>query len=139
MPSPSERQFTMPVMRELFTNHELLARESSRPKADDSPGVRKIGILGGGTAGWLTALALRAQLPWLDVSVIESSSIPIIGVGEASVPTFVSFVHNYLKLDILEFTREVQPTWKQGIRFEWGLPGSYAFQAPFDWDRNGIG
>lgn len=139
MATSPERQFTTPVMRELFTNHELLAREASRPKAESCPGVRKVGILGGGTAGWFTALALRAQLPWLDVTVIESKGIPIIGVGEATVPSLVAFLHHYLKLDILELTREVQPTWKQGIRFEWGLPGDYAFQAPFDWEVNGIG
>ena len=134
-----ERQFTMPVMQELFTNHELLLREASRPKAAPADGVRSVAILGGGTAGWMTALALRAQLPWLDVTVIESKTIPIIGVGEASVPSLVAFLHHYLKLDVLEFTREVKPTWKQGIRFEWGLPGDYVFQAPFDWDVNGIG
>jgi tryptophan halogenase len=139
MASAPDRQFTMPVMQELFTNHELLVREASRPRLDPAEGVHRIGILGGGTAGWLTALALRAQLPSLDVTVIESSGIPIIGVGEASVPSLVSFLHHYLKLDILEFTREVQPTWKQGIRFEWGLPGDYVFQAPFDWEVNGIG
>ena len=134
----SDRQFTTSVMQDLFTNHELLVREASRPAAG-APGVRRVGILGGGTAGWFTALALRAQLPWLDVTVIESPGIPIIGVGEATVPTLVSFLHHYLKLDVVEFTREVKPTWKQGIRFEWGLPGDYVFQAPFDWDVNGIG
>jgi tryptophan 7-halogenase len=139
MKPPRGREFTFPVMQELFTNHELLLREGARPKLDPASGVRTVGIVGGGTAGWLTALALRAQLPSLEVTVIESSSIPIIGVGEASVPSFVSFVHHYLKLDVVEFTREVQPTWKQGIRFEWGLPGSYVFQAPFDWEVNGIG
>lgn len=137
-PTP-DRPFTMQVMQDLFTNHELLVRESSRPKQAPHGGVRKVGILGGGTAGWFTALALRAQLPWLDVTVIESSKIPIIGVGEATVPSLVAFLHHYLKLDVVEFTREVQPTWKQGIRFEWGLPGDYVFQAPFDWEVNGIG
>ncbi len=127
-------------MQELFTNHELLFREAHRPPRDASPGgVRTVGILGGGTAGWFTALALRAQLPWLEVTVIETPSIPIIGVGEASVPSLVAFLHHYLKLDVLEFTREVQPTWKQGIRFEWGQPGNHAFQAPFDWEVNGVG
>ncbi len=139
MASPSDIQFTIPVMQELFTNHELLMREASRAAPDAAGGVRSVGIVGGGTAGWLTALALRAQLPWLDVTLIESKGIPIIGVGEASVPTLVSFLHHYLKLDVLEFTREVQPTWKQGIRFEWGLPGKYVFQAPFDWEVNGVG
>lgn len=139
MASGTDRQFTMPVMQELFTNHELLVREAARPRLDPSSGVRTVGILGGGTAGWMTALALRAQLPSLDVTVLESSSIPIIGVGEASVPSLVSFLHHYLKLDVLELTRAVEPTWKQGIRFEWGLPGDYVFQAPFDWEVNGIG
>ncbi len=134
-----ERQFTQPVMQEIFTNHELAQREASRPKKPDAPGVRRVGILGGGTAGWFTALALRAQLPWLEVTVIESPAIPIIGVGEATVPSLVSFLHHYLKLDVLEFTKEVRPTWKQGIRFEWGLPGDYVFQAPFDWEINGLG
>jgi tryptophan halogenase len=101
--------------------------------------VRKVGILGGGTAGWFTALALRARLPDVEVTVVESPKIPIIGVGEATVPSLVAFLHHYLDLDIVELTREVQPTWKHGIRFEWGLPGRYVFQAPFDWEANGIG
>lgn len=133
----SDVQFTHEVMTELFTNHELLHREAARPQA---PGVvKKVGVVGGGTAGWFTALALRRQLPWLDVTLIETPSIPIIGVGEASVPSLVAFLHHYLGLDVHEFTKAVKPTWKQGIRFEWGLPGSYAFQAPFDWEVNGVG
>ncbi|MFO0760822.1 MAG: tryptophan halogenase family protein [Byssovorax sp.] len=139
MATPPERPFTVPMLQELFTNHELLVRERARPGVDGSEGVRTVGILGGGTAGWLTALALRAQIPSLEVTVIETPAIPIIGVGEASVPSFVAFLHHYLKLDIGELSREVKPTWKQGIRFEWGLPGDYVFQAPFDWEVNGIG
>jgi tryptophan halogenase len=129
----------MPNFGDLFTNHELALRETARARVESSSPVRTVGILGGGTAGWFTALALRAQLPWLDVTVIESSKIPIIGVGEASVPSILPFLHHTLGLDVQTFTREVQPTWKQGIRFEWGLPGDYVFQAPFDWDGNGIG
>ncbi len=134
---PDRRPFNQAVMQELFTNHELLFREAHRPEQEGK--VKRVGILGGGTAGWFTALALRAQLPWIDVTVLETPVIPIIGVGEASVPSLVAFLHRYLKLDVMELTREVRPTWKQGIRFEWGLPGDYAFQAPFDWEVNGIG
>src|SRR5688500_7965835 len=126
-------------LQQLFTNHELLMREAHRPEGEELGTVKRVGILGGGTAGWFTALALRAQLPDLEVTVIESPSIPIIGVGEASVPSLVAFLHHYLKLDVNELYREVQPTWKQGIRFEWGLPGDYVFQAPFDWEVNGVG
>lgn len=138
MPPAPDRPFTVQMMQDLFTNRELLHREEARPKGARD-GVRTVGVLGGGTAGWLTALALRTQLPWLDVTLIESSKIPLIGVGEATVPSFVAFLHHYLKLDIVQLTQAVQPTWKQGIHFEWGLPGRYAFQAPFDWDVNGIG
>ncbi len=134
-----DHPFTLPMMQELFTNHELLRREAARPKIGVREGVRRVGILGGGTAGWMTALALRAQIPALEVTVIESSRIPIIGVGEATVPSLVAFLHHYLELDVIDFTREVKPTWKQGIRFEWGLPGRYVFQAPFDWEVNGVG
>ena len=137
-PKPPAPPFTQEQLQDLFTNHELLEREAHRP-ASPASGVRRVGILGGGTAGWFTALALRAQLPWVEVTVIESKTLPIIGVGEASVPSLVAFLHHYLKLDVHEFTREVEPTWKQGIRFEWGLPGDYVFQAPFDWEVNGIG
>jgi tryptophan halogenase len=136
---PRDRQFTLPVMQELFTNHELLALEAARPKIEPGSPVRRVGVVGGGTAGWFTALALRAQIPELEITVIETPSVPIIGVGEASVPSLVSFLHHYLKLDVVDFTRAVKPTWKQGIRFEWGLPGGYAFQAPFDWEVNGVG
>lgn len=110
--------------------------ESSRPK---KLSIRNVGVIGGGTSGYFAAIALKKGFPGLEVTVIESKSIPIIGVGEASVPSLVAFLHRYLKLDVIDFMREVQPTWKQGIRFEWGLPGSYVFQAPFDWEVNGIG
>jgi tryptophan 7-halogenase len=139
MAPPADRPVTLQMMQELFTNHELLSREAARPRLGAREGVRRVGILGGGTAGWMTALALRAQIPALDVTVIESQKVPIIGVGEATVPSLVSFLHHYLELDVVDFTREVKPTWKQGIRFEWGLPGRYVFQAPFDWEVNGVG
>src|SRR5688572_5271165 len=107
---PPARPNPLEGLQALFTNHELLFREAYRPTQAEPGTVQRVGILGGGTAGWFTALALRAQLPWLDVTVIESPTIPIIGVGEASVPSLVAFLHHYLKLDITELTREVQPT-----------------------------
>ncbi|MBI86351.1 MAG: tryptophan halogenase [Planctomycetaceae bacterium] len=102
--------------------------------ADENPNspYRKVGIVGGGTAGYLTALALKKQIPHLEVTVVESESIPVIGVGEATTPLIVMFLHQGLGLDAAEFYRVVQPTWKLGIKFEWGLPGDYAFHYPFD-------
>jgi len=88
-------------------------------------------IVGGGSAGYLTALALRKQLPHLKVTLAESSKIPIIGVGEATIPTMVHLLHTVLGFDYQEFYQEVRPTWKLGIKFQWGSPGDYYFNYPF--------
>ncbi|MBX3128155.1 MAG: FAD-dependent oxidoreductase [Polyangiaceae bacterium] len=100
----------------------------------DGDGYRSVGILGGGTAGYLAALALRARRPDLDVTLIESSRIPILGVGEATTPLLVEFLHQPDRLgrDVIDFYRRVQPTWKLGIAFYWGLPGAYRFEFPFE-------
>jgi tryptophan 7-halogenase len=94
--------------------------------------IKSVGIVGGGTAGYLTALALRKRLPNVEVTIIESSKIPIIGVGEATTPVLPKLLHYYLDIDICEFYREVQPTWKLGIKFDWGKPGEGFFNFPFD-------
>jgi tryptophan 7-halogenase len=101
----------------------------------DETEYRTVGILGGGSAGYLTALAFRKFRPELDVTVIESSDLPPIGVGEATTHEMVPFLHSILGLDILEFYRDVKPTWKLGIQFDWGLPGSHFFNYPFDRGR----
>jgi tryptophan halogenase len=93
---------------------------------------RTVAIVGGGTAGYLTALSLRAFRPELEVTVIESSRIPVIGVGEATTSELPVYLHKLLGLDVVEFWRRVQPTWKLGIRFEWGRGGDYHFNYPFD-------
>lgn len=97
--------------------------------------VRRVGVIGGGTAGYLTALALRRRKPELEVTLVESSTIPIIGVGEATTPRMIRFLHETLEIDAREFYREVGPTWKLGIRFFWGLPGDYYFNYPFHCTR----
>ncbi|HEY7817295.1 MAG TPA: tryptophan halogenase family protein, partial [Vicinamibacteria bacterium] len=91
-----------------------------------------VGILGGGTSGYLTALSMKRARPELEVSVIESSRIPVIGVGEATTSEIVPYLHRILGLDVHEFYRELKPTWKLGIKFVWGLPGDYSFNFPFD-------
>jgi tryptophan 7-halogenase len=92
---------------------------------------QSIGVIGGGTAGYMTALALQRAFPETKVELVESSEVPIIGVGEATTPPLVSFLHRQLGIDVVDFYSQVKPTWKLGIRFLWGRPGDYEFNYPF--------
>jgi len=94
--------------------------------------LRSVGVIGGGTAGYLTALALKRVFPQLKVTVVASSKIPVIGVGEATTPLLPKMLHNFLGLDVVEFYEKVRPTWKLGIKFVWGKPGDYYFNYPFE-------
>lgn len=96
-----------------------------------SAGPRSIGILGGGTAGYFAALAIKRRFPRFAVTVVESSAHPIIGVGEGTTTLMPPFLHGQLGLSIEELFRAVGPTLKLGIRFEWGLPGEHRFNYPF--------
>jgi tryptophan halogenase len=82
--------------------------------------IENIGIIGGGTSGYLTALTISKLLPSKKVSIIESSKIPVLGVGESTTPKLLRMLHDVLKFDIAEFYAEVQPTWKLGVKYYWG-------------------
>lgn len=96
---------------------------------------RKLVILGGGTAGWLAALILgdaaqRADTP-IDVTVVESSKIPTIGVGEGTTAVFKSLL-DYFGFDEAEFLRETRGTIKYGIRHkDWAELG-VTYDGPID-------
>src|SRR4051812_9333437 len=82
---------------------------------------RSILIVGGGTAGWLTAAYLAKYLELsdqgqLDIRLLESPEIGIIGVGEGPSPTIRPTL-KFLGTDESRFTRRATATFKQGIRF----------------------
>ncbi len=81
----------------------------------------KVVIVGGGTAGWLTAYALVKRMgPVLDITLVESDQIGTVGVGEATIPTMRSF-HGLLEIDEREFMAATSATFKLGIYFDnWG-------------------
>jgi tryptophan halogenase len=117
------------------------AHRAARPDAgsrgtEGAGGGRRlaVGIVGGGTAGWLAALALRRWRPEVEVTLIESSAVPVIGVGEATTPLLPQLLHADLGLDAADLFAEVRPTLKLGVRFDWGRPaaeGGGAFNYPF--------
>lgn len=87
--------------------------------------VRKIVIVGGGTAGWMTAAALSKLLENSECSItlVESEQIGTVGVGEATLP-HLRFFNQRLGIAEPEFMREVNATYKIGIEFNnWGQQG----------------
>jgi tryptophan halogenase len=82
--------------------------------------IQRIHIVGGGSAGFMVAMALKSRLPDTQVTVIRSMAIGIIGVGEGSTPGLTRFLHNYLGVPSAQFLKMAQPTWKLGLKFIWG-------------------
>lgn len=90
--------------------------------------------MGGGSAGWITAAPLarmlcRADQPeqHCDVTLVESSEIGTVGVGEATLPT-IRFYNQMLGIDEAEFVRKTQASFKLGIEFrDWGGLGKRFF------------
>lgn len=80
----------------------------------------------------MSALMVKLALANMEVVVVRSPNIPVIGVGESTTVALPRFLHEMLGLDRKQFFREVRPSWKLGIRYEWGEPGDYHFNYTFD-------
>jgi tryptophan halogenase len=94
--------------------------------------IRSIAIIGGGSAGWMTAATLSKILgtQFASVTLVESEEIGIIGVGEATIPQMATF-NRMLGIEEDDFVRRTKGSFKLGIQFvNWGRKGHTYFH-PF--------
>lgn len=118
-----------------YLNGRVRKKERSRNLTNDT---RHIAVIGGGTAGWLTALMLKRNFesartsgPSIRITLIESPKIPTVGVGEGSTSIFREVL---LSLNIAEedFLRETGATIKYGIKHAGWRPDGNDYFGPID-------
>jgi tryptophan halogenase len=110
-----------------------------RPSDPDTGPIRSIAIVGGGTAGWISAAILARALTntGTRITLIESAHIGIIGVGEATIPPFVDMLR-FRDINLADFIRRTEATMKLAIRFDgWNGPDS-SYWHPFGTFGTGI-
>src|SRR5438552_10641483 len=98
------------------------------------PAIKKIVIVGGGSAGWMTAMIFADALikKGIEIAVLESPAVGIIGVGEGSTPWLRGFFDK-LGIEESEWMPECHATYKCGITFDgWSTkPGFTSYFHPF--------
>lgn len=99
------------------------------------PMVQRIIVLGGGSAGLMAAVTLKRKLPQLDVRVVRSPEIGVIGVGEGTTLSFPKHFFEYLKLKPQQFYEQAEPTWKLGIRFLWGPRREFFYTFAYEYEQ----
>ncbi len=96
--------------------------------------IKNILVLGAGSAGLIAAISIKRKIPQVNVLVVRSPAIGVIGVGESTTPNFPRHLFEYLGISRKRFYELAQPTWKLGIRFLWGSRGrfDYTFNQQLD-------
>ena len=93
--------------------------------------LSKIVIVGGGSAGWMTAAMLIKFFPNWDISVIESPDVPTVGVGESTLLGIKNYC-NFLEIDEQDFMQYTDASYKMSIKFtDFYEKNSGGFHYPF--------
>ncbi|MBI3687542.1 MAG: tryptophan 7-halogenase [Actinobacteria bacterium] len=87
--------------------------------------IERVVVLGGGTAGWMTASYLgKALQRTVEITVLEAPNVPRIGVGEATVPNLQRAFFGYLGIEEEDWMRECNASYKLAVKFvNWRTPG----------------
>jgi tryptophan 6-halogenase len=85
--------------------------------------IENVVIVGGGTAGWMTASYLKKAFPEVSFTLIESPAVPKIGVGEATIPNLQRVFFDFLGLEEDEWMRQCNASFKCAVKFvDWRRP-----------------
>jgi tryptophan halogenase len=91
----------------------------------------KIVVVGGGSAGWMSAAFLKRAYPHREIVVIESPNVPTVGVGESTLGGINNYLR-FLQLDEIDFMRNTDAVYKMSIKFtDFYKKGDDGFHYPF--------
>jgi tryptophan halogenase len=91
--------------------------------------IKDIVIVGGGTAGWMTALYAKKALPAHNITLVESEEIGILGAGEGTIPFFINFL-DFLNIPLSRLVKYADATMKNGIKFtNWNNDGKHYYHS----------
>lgn len=79
--------------------------------------TRSVAVIGGGTAGWFTALMIKNYYKHFNVILIESDEIGILGAGEGTTPHFMDYLKD-INVSLDDIIKHADGTLKNGIKFE---------------------
>ncbi len=96
-------------------------------------------VVGGGTAGWISALYLQYRMPNAKITLVESESIGILGAGEGTTPAFITLIEK-LRIPLSRLIDETSSTMKNGIKFDkWTQDNDHYYHGFFSSSDVGLG